>query len=1345
MVEVVKHHETEPDHPLSAAQLRWWVAQQLHPEIPNTVAMYLDLHGPLDIGLMRECGHRAAGELESPNIRLYSDLGQPRQRPDSPLELRVADFTGHPDPVAAASEAMADDYGAPLKPLTAALTVGILFRVAAEHHLLYLRSHHMVLDGAGAVALLRRTGELYRAGVAGTTAGEAGALDTAGLLAAENDYRRSARSRADREFWQEALAGLADPVGLAGHPAAPRPRPHRVSAALDPEVADSIAPARDRLGATFGELVVAAFACYLSRLTDSDDTVLALPLPARTTAVLRRSAGTVANVVPLRLTGIGRSTVGGAIADVHRRVLGALRHQRYPYEDIQRDRAAGRVVRGGFGPVINVLGFVEPLRLGPLTGTAQLLSSGPVEDLLVNGYQMGPDERTVTLDFHGNPARYSATTLAWYHRGFLAYLGAFLTAPADAPVPEPDLPERAGSGTGPTRNRTADAGSGQVRTLSDLLRGGPAHPDAVAIGDGTRSLTYRELDEQARRWAGVLRDAGVRPGTAVAVVVPRSVESVLAVWAVATCGGCLVPIDPDDPPDRISTVLAGARVRAGLTISAIRAVLPAGAEEENAGVPDAGRAAARAGAIRWFDLDRPAPATTSAGSIRPGPDHPAYLIHTSGTTGKPKGVLVGHRGLGWLTDHLVEHYGLDADSVVLHAHSPAFDAHLLELLGAFAAGARLVVAAPDAPMGAGLGALVRTAGITHLLSTPGILATLDPAELPDLRVVVTGGETPPPELVRRWAPLVRLYNGYGPTEATVMTMQSDPLPPGDPVLIGPALPGVRARLLDRRLRQAPAGGQAELYLGGPGVALGYLGDPAATAARFVADPAGGGRRLYRTGDRVRPDPAGYEYLGRADRQLSLHGRRIEPAEIESTLTAGPEIAQAAVTVAGGPGPAARLIGYIVAAPGHPVDTAATLRRLRAALPAALVPAVLVPIDRIPLTPSGKLDRGALPEPVPVRDYRPPETELQRLVAGRVGSALGRESVGLDDDFFALGGNSILGVALSADLAERTGAPVTVRWLYTAPTVADLAERLAAHEPADAAAAVNGIPVAGSGAGSGTVRLPGTESVEGMEVLLPLRRGGDRPPLFCFHSAVPLAWCYAGLSRHIEDRRVYGVQSPVLTASGPEPGTADDLAEHYVRAILRVQPEGPYHLLGWSLGGQLAHAAGVRLRDRGHAVALLVMLDSVVFPPDSPPPSRPRMRDLLTHLLGDEHDGATAAEEPEITAAEAAAELATAGANLGTGLTAGQLERLHRAYVGGVEISHRYRPRVFDGDLLYFSATRGVTELVGGGLWRPYITGELIEHPVDAAHGQLTNVDVVAGIGPVLARHLAGLGEPAGSR
>ncbi|WP_306363554.1 amino acid adenylation domain-containing protein [Nocardia sp. CC227C] len=1362
---------------LSVAQLRWWVAQQLYPEVPNTVAMYLELRGPLRAERLRECAARAAWELQSPHVRFRIMDGHPRQflDPDAFAPMGCADLTACADPVAVARERMERDHTAPLNLLTDALTVATLLRVRPDTHLLYLRSHHIVLDGIGAAVLLRRTVELYAAeGAESDRAPENsrhGPLTIAELLDEERAYAASPRARADREYWSEQVAGLAEPVRLAGRPAArPRP-PHRVAAALPPMTADRLTIFRQG-GYTFPELTIAAFACYLAAMTGSDEVLLSLPVAARSTAALRRSAGSVSNVVPLRLGDFRDATVAEAVGRVRARLVGALRHQRYRYEDIQRDRGENHTARGGFGPVVNMLGAAEPLRMGALTAHVHLLALGPVEDLLVNGYQLGPDDRSITIGMQGNPELYSAEALTAHHRGFLDYLDRFLADPGrpvrsldPAPVLPATRPVRADrllpdllraalradgvdgdgvrggmrvgnsgnhadgvengplGGAGETRGRADRPGKPWCRADdSEKAReraedSGEARPAvhgpgvgvvasnrslSIAVQDGGRSWTYRDLDRLSSQWARVLIESGAGPGSFVLVAIPRSAESVLALWSIAKTGAAFVPLDPHDPARRLATVAADCGACLGLTVTSVHAELPSGPT--------------------WLALDEPAAhgrverysgaPVTDAERIRPlHPGHPAYLIYTSGTTGTPKGVAVTHRGLGPLTDYIVEHYGVGRDSRVLHAHAPSFDAHLLELLAAFAAGARLVIEPPAVVAGAELAALLNSAAITHFLTTPAVLATLTPEQVPHLRVAVVGGEACPADLVRRWAPALRLCNGYGPTETTVMATQSRALAADAPVSIGPPLPGVRALILDRGLRPAPPCGRGELYLGGPGVAHGYLGRPGATAERFVADPFGGGGRVYRTGDLVRAAGDGaLEFLGRADDQLSVRGRRAEPAEVAAALTALPEIAQAAVTAHDGPR-GIRLIGYIVAARGMRLDHADIVRRLRELLPAALVPAQLVELDELPVTAHGKVDRAALPPPpTPQRPYRTPESESERLVAARFAAITGAERAGLDDDFFELGGDSLLGVALSAELATATGLPVTVRWLYTAPTVRELAARLDDHEGAAA-------------------------TDDALGAVLTLRRGGTRPPLFCVHSAVPLAWCYSGLARQLPDRPVYGLQALTLAGEPRAGATIDELADGYVDEIVRVSPDGPYHLLGWSLGGQIAHAVAVRLRARGADVATLAMLDSVDFPDDMPPPPVPRMRDLLTHLLGDEPEDAD--ELPDLTAEEAAAELATAAASFGTGLTAEQLTRLHRGYVDGVRLSHGYRPGVFDGDLLYFSATRGMTAGLDARMWRPHVTGALVEHPVDATHAQLCNADVVAAIGPLLAAHLDG--------
>ncbi|MEC3917747.1 amino acid adenylation domain-containing protein [Nocardia sp. CDC160] len=1286
------------DLPLSAAQLRWWVAQQLFPAVPNTVAMYMDLTGALERELLQECGARAARELESPLLRFRLVEGYPRQYadPDAFEPAPFVDLTDRPDPLAAAQEWMERDYGSPLDLLADPPTVARVFRLGPQRHLLYLRSHHIVLDGLGAAALLRRTTELYSATLESDpiVKSEPSFLTVAEILDDEREYLTSARARTDREYWSAELAGMGEPARLVSSSAAPAPRPHRVAAEVPEATATRLRELRQDAGIAFPELTIAAFACYLAGMTGSDEIVLSLPVPARPTAALRRSAGTVSNVVPLRLTGIRTATGSDVIEQVRAKVVGALRHQRYRYEDMLRDRGENHTVRGSFGPVVNMLRFVEQPRVGPLSAEVRLLSLGPVEDLLVNGYQLGPDERTITLDMQANPELYSRETLAWHHGRFLEYLERFL-ADLGQPVPGIELP---GATPVAAPDRT-------YRLLPDLLRSALVScpgSEAVALQDGTRTWTYREFDELSSRWARALIEYGVGPGEFVLVAVPRSAESVLAVWAVAKTGAAFVPIDPTDPARRLQTVAADSGARVGITVSSVHADLPEEPIWLELDDPELGARVAQRSGSPLSDGDRTRPLHA---------EHPAYLIYTSGTTGTPKGVVVDHRGLGSLTDYIVDHYAVDANSHVLHAHAPSFDAHLLELLAAFAAGARLIVEPTGVVAGIELMRLLNAARITHFLTTPAVLATLNPSDVPTLRTVVVGGEACPAELVRRWAPAVSLFNGYGPTETTIMATQSAALSPERSVTIGPALPGVRALVLDSQLRPVPPGGHGELYLGGPGVAQGYLRRPGATAERFLADPFGVGERLYRTGDLVSTEVDGsLVFLGRADDQLAVRGRRVEAGEVAAALMTLPEISQAVVTVDDAP-TGARLIGYVVAAQDVRLDTKALIRRLRTLLPAALVPAQLVELDRLPVTAHGKVDRAALPPPpIAHREYRAPETELQRLVADHFASATETERVGLDDDFFELGGNSLLGVAVSAELSAATDLPVTVRWLYTAPTVLELAERMAAYD--------------------GT-----TASDDALGPVLTLRRNGSGAPLFCVHSAVPLAWCYAGLAQYVRDRPVFGLQA--LNSSGdPQPAASiDELAGGYVEEIVRVQPEGPYHLLGWSLGGQIAHAIAVRLRARGAEVATLAMLDSIVFPDDMPPPPVPRMRDLLTHLLGDEPEDGD--ELPEVTAEQAAAELATSGASFGSGLTAEQLTRLHRGYVDGVQLSARYRPAVFDGDLLYFSATRGMTESIDSSIWRPYVTGTLTEHPVAATHAQLTNADVVAIIGPILAAHLEG--------
>ncbi|MFI6870291.1 amino acid adenylation domain-containing protein [Nocardia sp. NPDC050406] len=568
--------------------------------------------------------------------------------------------------------------------------------------------------------------------------------------------------------------------------------------------------------------------------------------------------------------------------------------------------------------------------------------------------------------------------------------------------------------------------------------------DAVAIRFNptgapadARELTYRELDEASSKVARELIARGIGPGDVVAIGIARSIESVLSVWAVAKTGAAYVPVDPSYPPERIEYLLTDSGAALGLTTSAHRSALGT--------------------AVYWIELDdpvrkeridaRPGHPISYADRVRPLTEqHPAYVIYTSGSTGRPKGVVVTHSGLGALVAAEREHYGVTGDSRVLHVCSPNFDVSVLELLLTFSSGATLVVSPPKVFGGDELAELLRRERVSHMLITPAALESVDPTGLDELEVVVVAGDKFGPELVARWATEDRdFFNGYGPTEATILATSTAAMVPGEPITIGPAIAGVGAFVLDTRLRPVPAGVTGELYLSGPALAQGYLSRPGLTSERFVASPFGAdtgnpGARLYRTGDLVRRREDGViEYLGRSDFQVKIRGLRIELGEIDNALTAYPDIDYAVTMGKTLPSGATALVAYVMAKPGRAADPAALTEHLGRSLPAHMVPSAIMVLDELPLNPSGKLDREALPEPVfETTATRAPAGEVEQRIAALFAELLRMEEVGADDSFFAIGGDSILSIQL-VSRARQAGIVFTPQDVFEQRTVAGLAK------------------------------------------------------------------------------------------------------------------------------------------------------------------------------------------------------------------------------------------------------------------------------------------------------------------
>ncbi|REE75822.1 non-ribosomal peptide synthase protein (TIGR01720 family)/amino acid adenylation domain-containing protein [Rhodococcus wratislaviensis] len=997
--------------PLSPAQTGMWLAQHVEPTVPVSVAQYVDIHGDLDRGVLTSACVRAAAEFESFFLQISEVDGQPLQWVEPSLDAPVGylDFRDTPDPEGSAHTWMRTETADPIDIQRDRLTVSFLLHVGHHHYFWYSRAHHIAMDGFGSVTMLYRIAALYTAAVHGLPPPASRPVGLRRIQELETDYRTSARRESDRDYWTETMRGVTHASTLARGSAPATAGSRDVSGTLSTEAVDQLEKCAAAHGVNPATLTVCAVASYLARMTGEDDVTLSLPVSARTTAALRRSGGMVSNVVPLRFTSAGTATIGDLVSRTRLVMSGALRHQRYRHEDIRAD--LGNTVSGPrlFGPAVNIMLFPAEFELGSLRSQLHVLSSGPIEDLLVNLYRYGPRGR-VHLDFKANPRLYSQDELAGHHTRFLRYFRYFLDADAAHPIGQ--LPVLTENETAALVPFPGPPDSVPV-TLADVFRASAAqHPDATAVVSAGRTISYRELDGRSDRIAAALARSGVESGDIVAVALPRSSDYVCAVWAVAKTGAAFLPVDPNYPVPRVQHMLDDSHAAVGLTSAEYATTLPDKPE--------------------WLLLDE-----TVGPSVHDFPtpairlDDAAYLIYTSGSTGVPKGVVVTHRGIANLVSAQRTRLDLDSAARVLHVASPSFDASVFEMLMAFGSGAALVIAPPAVFGGAPLSQLIATERVTHAVITPSVLASMEPGG--GLRTLVVAGEKCPPELLSRWASRCRMIDAYGPAETTVMATVSEPLTELGPVTVGRPIHGTRAVVLDHRLRPVPVGVVGELYVAGTALARGYHRNARQTSERFVADPYGPpGTRMYRSGDTVRwTRDHELEYLGRSDEQVNLRGLRVEPGEIDATLRRHPAV-RFAVSVIRAQSAGDQLVSYVVGA--DTVTEQELLSFLAAELPPHLVPAAVVVLPHIPLTPSGKFDHAALPEhSLRSRSRTAPDTERERTLHALFADILGTSEFGVDESFFALGGDSIMAIQL-ASRARRAGFSFTPRDVFEQRTI-----------------------------------------------------------------------------------------------------------------------------------------------------------------------------------------------------------------------------------------------------------------------------------------------------------------------
>jgi amino acid adenylation domain-containing protein len=1040
---LVKVDRTE-EVPLSFAQQRLWFFDQLEPgnlfyNLPNAIR----LTGALRVDALRSALQEIVRRHEVLRTSFGSRDGRPVQiiAADIDLPLPVLDISDlPPEPRETRARELASAER--LKPFDLGrgpLVRAQLIRLASDDHVLLITMHHIVTDGWSMGGIFfRELATLYRAFSEGRPSPLAELpIQYADFAVWQRQWLQGPVLEKQLGYWREKLAGLA-PLDLPTD----RPRPseqtfHGAHQALrlPAALADRLQAFSRAEGATLFMTLLAAFQALLARYSGQDDIAVGTPIAGRNRAETEGLIGFFVNTLVLRADLSENPTFKDLLRRVRETCLGAYDHQDVPFEklveEIQSERDMSR------SPLFQVM-FVHQnaprsgLKLGDLTLSPQEADRTITAKFdLTLSVTEGKEGLGAVVKY--NTDLFDADTMRQFLRHYQVLLEAVVADPGSPVRTVPLLTAEERGRVIEEWNRT-DMELPTQLCIHQLVEAQAARrPDAIAVNFQERSLTYADLNRKANRLARRLCQLGVGPETTVALVTERSPEVMVGILGILKSGGAYVPIDGSQPYARLAFMLQDAGAR----------VLLAPRQANRPGFSWDGPV------IYLDELDAPAGAEDDENlNADIQPSNLAYIIFTSGSTGQPKGVLVQHRELVSVICAQNRAFGIRADSRVLQYPAIHFDAAQGEIFRALSSGATLVLAlAEDLLPGPDFLRLLREKSITNATLPTSVMAALPPTDLPELRQLGVGGEACPAEPALYWARGRRFLNGYGPTETTICATLATDWQPGRTPPIGRPIANVRAYILDPRLQPVPVGVPGELYIGGAGVARGYLHRPDATAASFLPDPFSDrpGARIYRTGDRARWLPDGQiDFLGRVDGQVKIRGFRVEPGEIEATLRRQGQLKECAVVVREDVPGNKRLVAYVVPQ-GDPAPTMTELRDfLKANVPDYMVPSAFVLLPSLPRKANGKVNQRALPEPAaasqgPDRDYTPPRHPTEEIIAGIWSELLSTADIGIHDDFFERGGHSLLATQMVARLRSTFQVDVPLRTFFKNPTIAGLGE------------------------------------------------------------------------------------------------------------------------------------------------------------------------------------------------------------------------------------------------------------------------------------------------------------------
>jgi len=1174
--------------PLSLEQQSLWVIDRFSPGLAAYhIPLALRAIGALDVSALRSALDTLVIRHESLRTTLDLAGGEPIQvvgKP-RPVPFREVDLANRPQDERDSELRLIleEEVRRPFDLSRDLMLRGVVVRLGAAEHVLQLVIHHIVADGWSIRILVRELGELYRTGALYEAPSLAPLpIQFADFALWQRQQLQGEAHETQVAFWRRYLEGAADSVALPTdrtRPSLPSYRGATHTVFLSEGLTGELKALGRRENVTLFMTLLAAFKVLLARYSGQDDLVVGSPVARRNQVELEGLIGFFVNTLALRTDLSGNPTCRELLGRIRESTLDAFAHEDLSLAKLVEELKPGR--SSNRTPVFQVLFTLEYLE------TPSLCLPGLVFEPMEFDFNWAKFDLSLTVSERSGRLRASFNyDTDLFDAGTIERMAGHYQRLVEGIVADPGQP------ISQLPLLTVDERQQMLVQWNDTARGYPADrclhqlfeeqvgrtPQAVAVVFENQQLTYKELNARSNQLAHYLRDLGVGPETLVAICMERSLEMIVGLLGILKAGGVYVPLDPEYPVERLGFLL---RDSAAPVLLTQKHLLPS--------LPDC---TAR---VLCLDADASTFAELSEANPPPlaTPDDLAYVIYTSGSTGVPKGVLVSHDNVVRLFRATQPWFDFDRRDVWTLFHSFAFDFSVWEIWGALVHGGRLVMV----PSGVTRSPhefyqLLLDEGVTVLNQTPSAfrpLIAVDQAargagEL-CLRLIIFGGEALELESLRPWFlhhgdQKPQLVNMYGITETTVHVTYR-PLrladlnnAPGS--VIGRPIPDLRLYVLESNGQPAPPGVPGEICVGGAGVARGYLNRPELTAQKFIPDPFGGQpeARLYRSGDLARYLPDGdIEYLGRIDQQVKIRGYRIELGEIEAVLGQHPRVRDRVVVARQDISGESRLVAYVVPRDSLAFTYGQLRDYLKPKLPAYMIPSALVVLDALPLTAHGKLDRRALPEPdgkgaAVSGGYTAPRTEVEERLALLWAEALDLERVGIHDNFFDLGGHSLMAIRLFRRIEAEFERSIPLSILFRAQTVSDMAAILfeePLHDPRPR--------------------------------VLTLRTGDSRrPPLFLVHTVSGEHLVLRSLSNHLgSDRPVLGVTLPEKNGVRQTFHDIEALAAYHVEQMCAVEPRGPYHLAGFSYGAPVALEIAQQLAASGREVGLLGIIDTTPVP------------------------------------------------------------------------------------------------------------------------------------------------------